>query len=61
MMVEVVWSGVKAPTRDELTQLTYTIAQRMARFMERQGLMERDGEHSYLASVQRQGRKVFTL
>ena len=41
---------VKAPTRDELTQLTHTIAQRVARFLERQGLLERDAENSYLAS-----------
>ncbi len=40
----------KAPTSDELTQLTHTIAQRVARFLERQGLLERDGENSYLAS-----------
>jgi hypothetical protein len=30
---------VKAPTSDELTQLTYTIAQRVARYLERQGLL----------------------
>jgi hypothetical protein len=41
---------VKAPTRDELTQLTHTIAQRVARFLERQGLLERAAENSYLAS-----------
>jgi hypothetical protein len=41
---------VEAPTSDELTQLVHTIAQRVARFLERQGLLERDGEHSYLAS-----------
>ena len=35
---------VKAPMRDELTQLVHTIAQRVARFL------ERDGENSYLAS-----------
>ena len=40
----------KAPTRDELTQLAHTIAQRVARFMECKGLLERDGENSYLAS-----------
>ena len=28
---------VKAPTRNELTQLTHTIAQRIARYLERQG------------------------
>jgi hypothetical protein len=42
---------VKAPTRDELSQLTHTLAQRMARFLERQGLLERDAEHSYLAAA----------
>ena len=41
---------VKASTRDEFTQLVHTIAQRVARFLERQGLLERDGENSYLAS-----------
>ena len=41
---------VKAPTHDELTQLVHTIAQRVARFLERQGLLERDSEYSYLAA-----------
>ncbi|HDO33694.1 MAG TPA: hypothetical protein ENH08_01070 [Chromatiales bacterium] len=41
---------VKAPTRAELTQLAHTIAQRIGRFLERQGLLERDAENSYLAS-----------
>jgi len=41
---------VKAPTSDELTQLVHTIAQRAARFQERQGLLERDAENSYLTS-----------
>ena len=41
---------VKAPTHDELTQLTHSIAQCVARFLERQGLLERDAENSYLAS-----------
>ena len=41
---------VKAPSSDELTQLAHTLAQRIARFLERQGLLERDAEHSYLAS-----------
>ena len=40
---------VKAPTDDELTQLTHTIAHRIARYLERQGLLERDSENSYLA------------
>ena len=41
---------VKAPRSDELTRLVHTIAQSVARFLERQGLLERDGENSYLAS-----------
>jgi putative transposase len=40
---------VKAPTSAELTQLTHTIAQRLARYLERQGLLVRDAEHGYLA------------
>ena len=32
---------------DELTQLTHTIAQRIARYLERQGLLVRDAENSY--------------
>jgi hypothetical protein len=39
---------VKAPTSAELTQLTQTIAHRVGRFLERQGLLERDAENSYL-------------
>ena len=38
---------VKAPTSAELTQLTHTIAQRVGRFLERQGSLERDAENSY--------------
>jgi hypothetical protein len=40
---------VKAPTDDELNQLTHTIVHRIARFLERQGLLEPDAEHSTLA------------
>jgi len=40
---------VKAPSSAELTQLTHTIAHRLARYLERQGLLVRDAEHSYLA------------
>lgn len=39
---------VKSPTSAELTQLAHTIAQRIGRFLERQGLLERDAENSYL-------------
>jgi len=41
---------VKAPTSAELTQLAHTMAHRVGRFLERQGLLERDAENSYLAS-----------
>ena len=40
---------VKAPTSDELTQLTHALARRIGRFLEREGLLERDAENSYLA------------
>jgi len=40
---------VKAPTSAELTQLTHSIAHRLARYLEHQGLLVRDAEHSYLA------------
>ncbi len=41
---------VKAPTSDDLTQLTHTIAQRVARYLERQGLLVRDAGNSYLTA-----------
>ena len=34
--------------KDRCTQLRHTIAQRVGRFLERQGLLERDTENSYL-------------
>jgi hypothetical protein len=40
---------VKAPSGAELTLLTHTIARRVGRFLEHQGLLERDMENSYLA------------
>jgi hypothetical protein len=39
----------KAPTSAELTALTHKMAQRIGRFLGRQGLLERDSENSYLA------------
>jgi len=39
---------VKAPNREELTRLTHTIAQRVGRYLERQGLVERDTGSVYL-------------
>ncbi len=35
---------VKEPTSDELTQLTHTIAHRLARYLERQELLVRDAD-----------------
>jgi hypothetical protein len=40
---------VKAPTSAELAGLTQILARRIGRFLERQGLLERDAENSYLA------------
>lgn len=39
---------VKAPNRAELTRLTHTIAHRVARYLVRQGLLERDTGNIYL-------------
>ena len=39
---------VKAPNRAELTRLTHTIAQRVGRYLERQGLMECDAGNIFL-------------
>ena len=41
-----IFHWVKAPTSAELTNLTHTIAHRVGRFLERQGLLERDAENS---------------
>ena len=39
---------VTALTSEDLTQLTHTIAHRVARYLERQGLLERDTGNIYL-------------
>jgi len=41
---------VRAPTSTELAQLAHTIAHRVGRYLERQGLLERDAEGSYRIS-----------
>ena len=41
---------VKAPTSAEVTHLTHTLAHRIGRFLERQGLVERDAENNYFAA-----------
>lgn len=40
---------IKAPTRDELTDLTHTVAGRIGRCLVRKGLLEQDTENSCLA------------
>ena len=40
---------MKAPTSAEVTHLSHTLAHRIGRFLERQGLLERDVENRYLA------------
>jgi hypothetical protein len=40
---------VKAPDRAELEQLVYTISERTGRYLERQGLLVRHTDTSYLA------------
>ena len=37
-----------APDKRELTELVHTISQRVAGFLEREGILERDEENSYL-------------
>ncbi len=39
---------VKSPTSEELASLTHTVAKRIGRYLERQGLLECDAENSYL-------------
>jgi len=41
---------VSSPTTQELNQLLQTIARRVGRYLERQGLLERDAEVSYLTT-----------
>ncbi len=41
---------VRSPTSQELTQLSQTIARRVGRYLERQGLQERDADNSYLTT-----------
>ena len=41
---------IKTPNRDELTRLTHIIAQRVGRYLEHQGLGERDTGNVYLTS-----------
>jgi hypothetical protein len=46
---------IKAFTSAELNHLTHTIARRVGRFLERQGLLVRDAENSYLSGDAEEG------
>ena len=43
---------VKEPNSAELARLTHTLAERIGRYLERQGLLERDAENSYLTGAE---------
>ena len=43
------WSPDKSPTKSELNNITYRINQRVASFLEREGLLVREGDNYYLA------------
>ena len=49
---------VRSPTSQELTQLAQTIAHRVSRFLERQGLLERDADDCMDAAVRRSGGRA---
>jgi len=52
---------VKAPTSAELARLTQTLAQRIARHLGCQGVLERDAENSYLAGDELEGGTMAQL
>lgn len=49
---------IKSPTSEELARLTHTIGKRIGRFLERQGLLERDAENSLLPHSGNQPRSA---
>jgi len=49
---------VKAPTSAELTGLAQTLARRIGRYLERQVLLKRDAENSYLAGDELQAERM---
>ncbi len=52
---------VREPTSTELTRLNHTIAHRTARFLERQGLLERDAEQAYFTAEALDGDRMESL
>ena len=49
---------VSSPTTQELTQLSQTIARRVGRYLERQGLLEQDADDCMDAAVRRSGGRA---
>lgn len=45
---KMVFHRINAPNKDELCKLVNTISYRVAAYLKRQGLLERDEENSYL-------------
>ncbi|MCP4494354.1 MAG: IS91 family transposase, partial [Gammaproteobacteria bacterium] len=43
-----IFQRTNTPTQEELAKLVHTISHRVARYLERQGVLERDEENSYL-------------
>ena len=52
---------VKAPTGAELTALASSIAERVGRFLERQGLLERDAQSASLSEFALDGEPMQAL
>ena len=53
---------VTAPTSAELARLTQALALRIGRYLERQGLLERDAQHCYFRQLRRSDPvRVFCL
>jgi hypothetical protein len=52
---------VKAPTSGEFAQLTEALARRIGRYLERQGLLERDAEYAYLTGDGLQSEPIDAL
>ena len=48
---------VRAPTSAELARLTQTLALRIGRYLECQGLLERDAQSCYLAGDELEGKR----
>jgi len=46
-----IFQRTNAPTQEELARLVHTISHRVARYLERQGVLERDEENGYLQLV----------